>query len=169
MLDFNLKKLLTNVRDSVAAKHNAINVATDKRKHLCTSMPPKIDVIEFFDGRVDQLAASYDAALKFSIDRLAGDPLNFSKTDGIGILSAYPPGSRASLESFEAAYLALHGDEVKRALRARIEAMPWPTPVGPRIADRPALIEKADRELAELGKDLADLRREAAESGVILS
>jgi hypothetical protein len=166
MFNFNLKKLLTDVRDLVAAKNTALNVARAKRDHLRTSIPPKADFIDYHERLLDRLAANYDTLLQFSIDRLAGDPLNFEKTHGIGILAISPPGGAPSLQSFEAAVAALFHDDIKTALRNRIEALPWPTDVGPRIADRPALIEKAESEIAALEKDLADLRREASESGI---
>ena len=169
MFDFlSFKNQVTGVRRQMDDLCNQVKNKQAELVHLRTSPPQKADVIAHFEAVINRLAARHDAALKFSIDRLSGDPLNFENTHGIGILTATQPHAAPSLQSVEVALLALFREDVKASLRKRVEAMPWAADTGPRIAERPALIEKVERDLAALDKDLAELRHQAAEGGVLI-
>lgn len=172
MFDFlSFNKQVTNVRNQ---KDGLVNQIKNKRAEidaLRSSPPPKADVVDLLcgdeHGVVDRGAANYDAAWEFNILRLCRHPLNPERVHGIGIFTAAPPNAAPSIASIEAVLLALFRDEVKAALRKRIEAMPWPN-AGPSIKERPALIEKAEYALAALEKDLVELQRQAAEAGVLI-
>lgn len=169
MLNFSsVKKLLADIKGHGVGLESQVARTRDDVKRLHTSPPQKADVIAHFDAVIDRLAAPYDAAFKFSIDRLFGDPLNFEGINSFGILTAASPRQPASFQSVEAALLAIFRDDIKAAIRKRVEAMPWPADAGPLIAERPALIKKSELTLAALEKELADLRRQASESGVTL-
>lgn len=171
MFDFlSFNKQVASVRSQ---KDGLINQVKNKRAEidaLRNSPPPKADVVSLLcgdGGVVDRLAANFDAAWEFNIHRLCRHPLNPERVNGVGIFTAAPPNAAPSITSIEAVLLALFCDEVKAALRKRIEAMPWPN-AGPSIKERPALIEKAEHALAALEKDLVELQRQAAEAGVLI-
>lgn len=171
MFDFlSFNKQVTSVRSQ---KDGLINQIKNKRAEidaLRNSPPPEADIVSLLcgdGGVVDRLAANFDAAWEFNLLRLCRHPLNPERVHGIGIFTAAPPNLAPSIATIEAVLLALFRDEVKAALRKRIEAMPWPD-AGPSIKQRPALIEKATRELSALEKDLVELQRQAAEAGVLI-
>lgn len=169
MFDFlGFNKQLSDVRAQIDKQAAAINAKKENLKRLRTSPPQKEDVIAHFDAAIDRQADNYDTALQFSVDRLSGDPLHFDKVDGIRVLSAVPPMHQPSLFTMEDAILALFREDIKTSLRKRIESMPWAGDAGPRIADRPALIEKVERELAVLEKVMAELRNQVAQAGIII-
>jgi hypothetical protein len=172
MFDFlGFKKQLGDVRAQVVRLNDSIKNKREEIDGLRNSPPPIDDIIALLcgdGGVVDRNAADYDAALSFTVNRLCRHPLDPMRANGIGILTAAPPNMSTSFKSIEAVLLALFRDEVKSALIKRIKAMPWPNGVGPRIADRPALIEKAERELAALEKGMANLREQIAQSGIII-
>ncbi|MFA6901461.1 MAG: hypothetical protein WC236_00090 [Gallionellaceae bacterium] len=167
MFDFlNIKKLLGDVVSQRDALLKDIQAEQDEAKNLTTAPLQKADVIAYYDYLVDQLGGKYDAAFQFSLDRLHDDPVHIENTSGITVLTAACINAAATVHSVESALLSIFRDEIKASLRKRIEAMPWPKNVGPLIADRSALLEKSKKKLAGLEKDLAELRRQAAESGV---
>lgn len=169
MFDFmSFKKQVGSIKAQVDGLNGAIEGKKKELHHLRRSMPPKADFIAHFDSVSDLQAATYDDTLKFAIERLAGDPLNLDKTDGIGVLTAALPGVVASPKTMQAALLALLGDEIKKSLRKRIEVLPWPKDVGPPVAERPALIKKVECELAALEKDLAELHNQVAQAGIVI-
>lgn len=171
MFDFNLKKMLGDVRDLVAAKNNAVENKRKELHRLNNAALSRSDVINILcgvGGVLDRSADAYDGVLNFTINRLCGNPLNTEKEDGIAVIAAAPPGAAPSIKTVESAILCLLRDEIKASLRKRIEAMPWPSEAGPPIADRPALIKKAEGELVKLEKELADLRSEAAAAGITI-
>lgn len=168
MFDFlTIKKPL----DELASRHGDMQKSIQAKRegltHLRTSSAPMIDVIDHLNKLIDEAAGEYDSALQGVISRLNDDPANFENTHGVSVLNVPPhPGAAPTVRSFESALLALFRDDIKAALRKRIEALPQPKDVGPRVADRPALIAKCQQELAGLEKDLSEFRRKAAESGV---
>lgn len=169
MFDFlKFKTQVAGVRSQLTSLDIQVKSKQAELECLYTSPPQKIDVIEHFEVLIDRGASSYDAGFKFAIDRLSDDPLNFSKTDGISLLTAPPPNNAPSLKTFEAAILALFRDEIKAEMRKRIEAMPWASDAGPLLADRPALIKTAELDLAKLKNTQADLKRQASEAGIVI-
>lgn len=169
MLDFlNIRKLLGDVVSQRDALLKDIQAEQEESKRLQAAPLQKADVVDYFDMLIDQAGGKYDVALHFSIDRLFHDPMHVENTNGIAVLAAAGPGSAATVQSVESALLALFGEEIKASLRKRIDAMPWPNNVGPLIADRPALLEKSQKKLASLEKELDELRRQAVQSGVSL-
>lgn len=169
MFDFlNFKKQVGSIKAQIDGLNDAIEGKKKELHHLRTSAPQKADVIAHFDVVIDRLGADYDAIFKFSVNRLSGDPLDFNKVDGIAILAAAPIHGAATIKTMEAAILAMFGDEIKIAMRKRIDALPWANDAGPRIAERPALIEKAERELSKLERDMADLRKQTTDAGIII-
>jgi hypothetical protein len=169
MFDFlSFKKQVGSVRARVDELSNAIDEKRGEIKRLQTASPQKADVVAYFDEVIDRLAAGYDAALQFSVERLSDDPLNFNNANGIGILTAAQALHQPSLHTMEAAIISLFRDDVKASLRKRVEAMVWPAESGPPITERPAMIEKAKRDLDALLKDQADLRQQAASAGITI-
>lgn len=169
MFDFlNFKSQLAQIKDQVSELEGRVKDKRDELHWLRTSAPQKIDVIAHFDMLIDRLAANYDKALKFSVDLMSGSPLNLDGVSSLGVLTAVPQGAAATVHSVEAALLALFRDDIRASLRKRIEALPWATDAGPRISERPALIEKAKRELAKLETELAETRSEAAAAGITI-
>lgn len=173
MFDFlGFKKQVGGVRAQVDKLIAAIEDKRAELKRLRALPPQQADVLEFFDAAIDRRAANFAAALQHSVGYLASDPehLNVQTHKGNDkILSVALPNQQPTIFSLEDALLAFFQEEIKTTLRKRIEAMPWAHDAGPRIADRPALIEKAERELEALEKDLATLRREAVEAGITIS
>lgn len=169
MFDFlNFKNQLAQIKDQVSGLEERVKNKRDELHRLRTSPPQKSDVIAHFDMLIDRLAGKYDKALKFSVDLISGSPLNLDSVSSLGVLTAVPQNVAATVHSVEAALLALFHDDIKTSLRKRIEAMPWAKDAGPRIAERPALIEKAERELAKLETELAETRSEAAAAGITI-
>lgn len=162
-----INELMSGLTGELSTLGKRRQSVAEKKKYLETAPPPKSDVVAYLCAELDRMAGGYDQALQFTVDRLSGDPLNFSKVNGIHVFLAAPQGCAPSLQTFEAAIVAIFRDEIKAALRKRIEAMRWPE-AGPPVAERPAMIEEAAHELAGLDKDLADFRREAANAGVII-
>ncbi|HAF45928.1 MAG TPA: hypothetical protein DCK83_13635 [Gallionellaceae bacterium] len=146
------------------------NVAKKKQEleFLRTAPMSKPDLIEHFAGLIDKRAADYDVALQFAVNRVACRPLNAGVVDGVKIICAAPTNVAPSFESIENSMMALFGEEIKTAINKRINALPNDKKSGPRISERPAMIEKAERELAALEKELDALRTQAAQAGITL-
>lgn len=172
MFDFlGLKKQLSDAGAQVDRLNDTIKNKRAEIDDLRNLPPPRDDIVALLcgdGGVVDRNAADYDAALSFTVTRLCRHPLDPMRANGIGIFTAAKPNSAPSFNSIEAVLLSLFRDEVKSALVKRVKAMPWPDVIGPRIADRPALIEKAERELAEMEKGLANFREQIAQVGIII-
>jgi len=161
-------KTLFGVRKTVTEIGAQIKAAQARIEYLKKAPPPRSDVAVYFEKLVDEKASEYDKAMEFTVQRLSDDPLRMAANDGIGILTAVRVGAPASFQSVEIAILAMFGEDIKTAVRKRIEATPWPGEPGPPVADRPALIAKAERELTELEAQLDNLRHEAAAAGITL-
>ena len=159
---------LGGVRSTVSDLAAQIRAAQARIEHLKKSPPPRSDVVAYFEKLVDEKASEYDKAMEFTVQRLSDDPLRMAANDGIGILTAVRVGAPASFQSVEIAILAMFADYIKAAVRKRIEATPWPGEPGQPVADRPALIAKAEAELKELEAQLDNLRNEAAAAGITL-
>lgn len=161
-------KGLFGVRNTVAEIGAQIKAAQARIQYLKNSPPPPSDVVAYFEKLVDAKAAQYNQAFAFTLDRLARDPLRMEANDGIGVFTAVGVGLPASFQSVEVAILAVFGEDVKAAIRKRIGAARWPGEPGPPVAERPALIAKAEAELKELEGQLNKLRSEAAAAGITL-
>ena len=161
-------KTLFGVRKTVTEIGAQIKAAQARIEHLKKSPPPRSDLIAFFEKLADQKAGEYGNALEFTIQRLTGDPLRMQTCDSIGILTAVRPGTPPTFQSLEVAILSMFGADIKTAIKKRIETMPWPGEPGPPVADRVALIAKAERELKELEAQLDNLCNEAAAAGITL-
>jgi len=158
MFDLSIfKKHVKSGVEQVADLNNQIKGKQAELDFLRTSHPQRSDVINYFNDLIDRKADEYDAALQSSIGHLAAHPFDFSHVYGMGVISAVSFGA-PSIQSVEIAILALFRDDIKTALRKRIEARPWPQDAGPIMADRPAMIEKAEGELADLKKVRDELR-----------
>jgi hypothetical protein len=161
-------KTLFGVRKTVTEIGAQIKAAQARIEHLKKSPPPRSDLIAFFEKLADQKANEYDKAFEFAMTRLVHDPLRMEACDSIGILTAVRVGTPPTFQSLEVAILSIFGEDIKTAIRKRLTTMPWPGEPGPPVADRPALIAKAERELKELEAQLTQLRSEAAAAGITL-
>jgi len=161
-------KTLFGVRKTVTEIGAQIKAAQARIEHLKKSPPPRSDLIAYFEKLVDEKASEYDKAFEFTTQRLAHDPLRMAANNGIGIMTAVRVGTPPTFQSLEVAILSIFGADIKTAIRKRLTTMPWPGEPGPPVADRPALIAKAEAELTELEAQLDNLRSEAAAAGITL-
>lgn len=169
MFDFsNFKKQISGLGDTKTALENKIEETQKEITRLKTSPPQRADVIEYYERLIARRAAEFDTALLFSVNRLFSDPMHMDKNTGMSIVAAAPMGITPSVHTVDAAIMALFGTVVLDAIKKRINEMPWTVAPGPRLADRPALIEKAEAELKKLEEQLTELRHEAATAGVII-
>jgi hypothetical protein len=165
---FDFKSLLSDVRNAYKQKNDQIKEIQDQILFLKTSPPPRADLINYFENRVDQLAKGFDTSFAFSVELLMRSPLQMNNVTHIGIITAAGQGQNHSPQSIEAAILAIFADDVKDALRKRLTAMSWPGNTGPSLAQRPALIAQYEKELTTLIAQRDKLRHEAASSGITL-
>jgi hypothetical protein len=159
MLDFfkDIGKLVDGLGSHKGALEANIQAVKDEKNLLQTAPLHKADVIEYYDNLIDQAAGQFDAGLQCSINRLSHDPMHLENTHGVKVITN-PLGNGPLVGDVEIALLALFRDDIKASLRKRIEALP----------ERNVLLEKAEKKLAGLEKELAELRLQAAKHGVLI-
>lgn len=168
MFDFlSFKKTISDVRHQF---DSLVRQSQEKRAEITrlhTAPLHTADLAALFDHHIDVMSANYGAALEHNINLMTGAASNqAARLNGVRVVMAAPPGMAASFNTIEASICALLGAELKTSIRRRINEMSRSEKAGPLLKDRPALIAAAERELAGLESDLADLRRQAAEAGV---
>mgnify|MGYP001613687886 CR=1 FL=1 len=160
-----LSSAITGVRDQVQASQREADRLRARRKELGLLPLPKSDVIAGVLEYIDARAADWqDEALP---NLLKNFMTQSSARLDIPVLESNGAYSEVG-KVFPGAMYGLFGDAIKDALRSRIEAMPWPSEVGPSRAGRRAEMAKIDAELAELESGLKKLRTDARAVGVDL-
>lgn len=169
MFDFlNIQKTIAQVREQVVLLETKVQKKRKEIEHYKTAPLQASDVCDLLDDVIDAKAAEYDVALAHAINRINGDPGSSSRTNGIQVITAAPPGIMPAISAVEASICALLGEELKSALKKRIHALHQTENSGPLLKDRPAMIDAAQRELNMLEERLADLRKTAATSGLLV-
>lgn len=161
---------ISDLRGHVAKLTKAIATKEEEIAHLRTSPPPKEDVLEAIGVVFAARAESARLMIEKSIQGWHRRPLSLADGASIAkmrVINAVEPDRSPTPFTLECALLALIGDQLEAGAHRLVADMDWPTP-GPAIAARPALIETAERDLATLNNQLADLREKAAAAGVIL-
>lgn len=159
----NLRKQVDKLTEAIAAKEAAI-------VHLKTSPPPKEDVLAAVNMVFAARAESARMMLEKSIGEWHRRPLALADGAAIAkmrLLNAVEPDRAPTPFTLECGLLAMIGEPIMAGARRLINEMEWPAP-GPAIADRPALIAAAEKDLVNLKSQLADLREKASDAGVIL-
>lgn len=171
MFDFmklipSMEKGIADLKSGISSLDESIKKEEEMLVWLNKSACPKEDMYTTIDKVISAGAAQHDAILLFTMQRLLDDPLHPENVHGIGVFTAPAPGESTSFKSIEAVLLGLFETEVKAAMRRRIDAMPWPSEVGPSLAKRPAMIAKVEANLLKLKKDRENFRIMAAKAGI---
>lgn len=159
-----LRSQVDQLTKAIADKQGEIN-------YLRTAPAPKSDVLAALGTVFDARAESARAMITKSMEQWHKRPLALADGTQIGqrlhVLNAAAPGYAPTSFSMECALLAVIGQQIEAGVSKMIDEMPWPA-CGPAIAARPAMIEKAERELDELTKQLDELRRQTADAGLLI-
>ena len=174
MFDFmKIKTAITGIGEHMSGLRGEMESLKRKREELAAAPGTKADVIAIFHANIDETAAKYSGRLQRAIEV----SLNHGRDMHAG------PNGRPQLgpltlarENFttpctphdiEASLFFVIGPAMKAAVADAINAMEWPADAQP-LAGRAAEIAKLDKKIAALEKSEQELRREAADAGVIV-
>ncbi len=163
-------KQLNDLRGQVSRLVAAIASKEAEITHLRTSPPPKADILDALGvvgaARGESARLLFEKSLQETQRRPLSllDPGSLAK---IRILTAAEPGTSPGFFGLECWLWAVFGAHLEAGVRRLIEDAPWPE-AGPPVAERPAMIAKAEKELIGLKAQLESLREQAAAAGIIL-
>lgn len=172
MFDFNIfSKQIGDLRGQVNQLTEQIDAKQRELDHLRNSPPPKSDVEEamkfIFGVRADAAANQ----IRNSFMQWQARPMSLNDPERVAghfhVLNAVSPGVAPTPITLEHALLALLGPELEKGAVRILNRMKWPD-AGPPIAERPALIEKAEQELIQLNETLETIRKQAANAGLLI-
>ncbi|MBI2278303.1 MAG: hypothetical protein HYU74_13210 [Dechloromonas sp.] len=172
MFDFRIfSKQIGDLRGQVNQLTEQIDAKQRELDHLRNSPPPKSDVLEamqfIFQVRADAAAKHICA----SFAQWQSRPMSLTDPERVAghfhVMNAVSQGSAPTPTTLEHALLALLGQELEKGAARILNRMNWPE-AGPPIADRPALIERAEQELIQLNETLETIRKQAATAGLLI-
>lgn len=175
MLDSFFKKALGDAKSKYAAKVKECQSAKREREELAAAPGTREDVIDLLTAQIDRDGALYSERLYVEIDRV----LNFAREIPIGpgggparcpvVITKEYPNSPPLFSDVETSMYFLFGKELKKAVSEAVFAMPnWPASTQP-LKGRRERLAKLDSKIAGLEQEIAQMRAEATEAGVILA
>ena len=161
-----LKGDLSSIEKSIVKEQAEI-------ERLQGSPPPRDDIkqllVEVLAGRAAKGREILTQSLRYAQThpmQLAGDRRDIEPR--MSILTANRPDHQVSVQSLELALAGLLESQLQEAIEKFIDSVPWPQEAGPPIADRGRLIADAEKRLAKAVGERDELRRAAAQSGVLI-
>lgn len=175
MLDSFFKKALGDAKSKYAAKVKECQSAKREREELAAAPGTREDVIDLLTAQVDRSAALYSERLYAGIASAFG----FGRDIQIGpdggpvlcpiVLTREHMVVAPQLRDVETSMAFLFGKELKKAVSEAVLAMPdWPANTQP-LKGREERLAKLDSKIASLEQEVAQMRAEATEAGVILA
>lgn len=162
---------VADLKNTVADLDAKIAAILSEIDRLRTAPPSRDDLKEALDLAIGARALQGHKLIAAGLHPLANKPMRLAEPGGIGqiaILGACGPGAEPTAFSLESCITALLGDQIKGAVSKMIDGMEWPADAGPPVAERQALIEKAEHRLAQLTAERETMRRQAADAGLLI-
>lgn len=168
MFDFlTIKKSI----DVIVNKHQALCAEIDAAESEIASTrhahANRKDVIKTVEQWVNGSSVKFTSAVAefMSGNRYAGGQVAPYAGGFFGLLGGEPSGSM--VPNMDACMCALFGEQIKRAIVAEIEAMPWPEE-GLTTAERATKIARLGTRVTELKKEVKEIQARAFEAGIDL-
>lgn len=174
MFDFlKLKTAIVSVGEHMATLRNEQEALKREREEMAAAPGTKADMIAIFHDHIDQTAAKYSGRLQRAIEQNLNHGRDMHNGPNgrpqLGLLSLARENfsTPCSPLDIESSLFFVIGPAMKTAVADAITAMEWPADAQP-LAGRAAELAKLDKKIAALEKSEQDLRREAAEAGVVV-
>ncbi|HEC11807.1 MAG TPA: hypothetical protein ENI80_00895 [Acidiferrobacteraceae bacterium] len=166
MLDF--LKLSTAIQDvgrQASSLRKKIERLKRQRESLETAALPRSEFADMLCEMVDASGERFLLNLNASVRHMYHKPNIDIQGRHINVLTATGAGGGHQLHQEN--LLWVFRDQIKDALRKAVDLLPdYPDEVGPPKAERPALIKKLDKEIANLERQDAELRQQAEAAGI---
>jgi hypothetical protein len=166
------------VRDlvgSLQSMETEIEAAQREREDLLCAPTCRADVKAFYEQWIDGCRADFQEMLGKQLTTMLRKPDGFSNMKSqvaynhMAVVSVRPVGGEGpTSRSMDRSLLALLGPQLKPALFKVIDEMPWPAPEGLPLSQRRAKVAALDRKIEQLQADARELRRVAADAGIII-
>lgn len=169
-MDFSLFKKTIQDAASQAKKLQAdIEQKKQRFEYLQTAPLSREELSAELCKMVDNRAQKYVERLEVALQPQRNQPFfNYASNQHLAVLECN--GGGAITKSIPAENLMyLFGDQVKQRLADAVNAMDWPTEVGPDMASRKQEMEKLSKEINSLEGKLSELLSDAAAAGVQIS
>lgn len=172
MLDGFFKKALGDIKSSYRNKVDKCEALKREREDLAAAPGTREDVIEYLQAQIDRDAAEYSKSLSKTISNFGYLRGKNKYPDGspmkIGFLTARTHLGDAHVRDIEASLPFFFNAELKKGIINGINSIKdWPDNSQARKG-REAKLQKLDKEISALEDEIKSMRREAAESGVVL-
>lgn len=161
---------VADLKNTVADLDAKITDTNAEITRLRTAPPSRDDVKVAVDLAIGARALQGHKLISAGLRPLANKPMRLADPDGVGqiaILGASSPGAEPTAFTLESCITALLGDQIKAAVNKLVDGLEWPD-AGPPVAERRALIEKAEHRLAQLTAERETMRRQAADAGLLI-
>jgi len=173
-LDFGpLTDALGKLRGSREDLRNRLEKKKQLREDLARSPASPNDMVKAYDEVIDRLGQEYQERLVMEVSRFSSHPLHIDELAG----DSHPLGKTAPLslgwrnakypDRVDPGALAFFvPDLLKNGMHRAIEQTPNLGEVKLDLGARRAEIEKLDSEIADMGRQLAQLEKTAADAGI---
>jgi len=172
MLDGFFKKALGDLKSAYCSKTEKCESLKRQREELANAPGTREDVIDYICAQIDRDASTYSKRLERTLTQFGYLREDYKGTNGepasMGFLTARPHNGDAHFRDIEANLPFFFGAELKRGAENAVRAIEkWPKNAQPRKG-REAKLQKLDKEISALEDEIKSMRRDAAESGVVL-
>lgn len=173
MID-NIRKTMRGALSGVAQEGGALRAklgTLERRLQDLQTMPlPRKEVADMVCAMIDESAGVYLERLSVSLTHVFSNPLqnhviNINHDEGSrnALVVCQAIGNNPNLvtpKTLERSLCYLFNEQMKSGVRRAIEDMPYPDVVGPPMAERLREIEKCDRDIEIVKKQIEELRLE---------
>lgn len=169
-----IKKLRDEIEDNVFKFSREIEQKKQAKEKLLRQPSPKSDVINMLDKFIDEQSSLYENRLSHMLKRYIENPGSLTHQNGglkhnfLRLLSftGKDPGiSTDPLHDAQPNLFFIFGPQIKESIKRSINDMEWPE-AGLSISDRAKEVDKLSADIKALEAKLADVLKDARESGL---